>query len=555
MNLLSKITQRYVILDKLYLKLALPIIVVVFLRFLFVVLYDLDYSNSYLLSYLFFPLLFDQIFLLLGYTFLKKNVFKIYRALFLVYLFISNSIFIHHIKVYGKPPGVGAIAALFETTPQEAFEFTKITPIGELIIIFILSAIVFVGIVRLDKNSKSRLSSKKLFFIIISLVIVQSVLILNDKTIPLFRHTSYVLQDGKNILYYAKEYIKLKKLRTNNKVKNFKTLQQPKLYSKKQVHVLVIGESLNRNHMKLYGYERNTTPNLDTISNINVFKNVVSPTTQTRSSIVRMMTESFGLNLQNEGSIINVLNEINYKTFWLSNQTRYGISDTETSIIADACDVVTYVNNDWKSNSLDEKLLPKLKIALLDTAKHKFIIVHLMGNHFEYSKRYVKNKGFELKDDYGFYKHNSKEEKERINEYDASVRYTDFIVSEIIRELQATSTISSLIFVSDHGEDVYENEHNLLGHGSPYVTKNTVEIPFILWQSNQFKEFRQLNLTSSELLQFYNNGNLMHSIADLLQVNFNGFEQSRSIFRLSETKQYPYIINSNNTKINYFSLE
>ena len=47
------------------------------------------------------------------------------------------------------------------------------------------------------------------------------------------------------------------------------------LKSKKQMCVLVFGESVDRNHMGLYGYEYQTTPNFYTINNeLEIFKNV-----------------------------------------------------------------------------------------------------------------------------------------------------------------------------------------------------------------------------------------------------------------------------------------
>lgn len=552
----SKLTQRYIILYKNYFIIGLPIILSVLIKFIHVFFYDLDFSKSYIISYLILPLIFDQTFILIGYFFLKRFSLKTYLIFFYTFLFLSNSIFIHHIKIYGKPPGIGAIASLIETTPQEALEFTRITPLVDLTLALLLSSVVFIGFFTIKNYSKKEQNKKKGFIVIGLLLSLITTLHLTSKKYKPFQHVSYVMQDGKNILHYFTEYVKLNNHRKQLVKKDFNPNQDSILYNKKQTHVLVIGESLNRNHMEIYGYERNTTPNLIKNKNIIVFKNVISPTTQTRSSMLRMLTESFGLNIKNEGSLITIFNQLNFKTYWLSNQTRYGISDTETSIIADEADVNVYVNNDWKSSSLDEKLLPKLDAALHDTAMHKFIVIHLIGNHFEYAKRYPKNKGFEIIDDYKFYKHNTEEQKLRINEYDASVKYTDSVVSNIINKLENRNELSTLIFTSDHGEDVYENENGLLGHGSPYVTKNTVEIPFVFWQSPAFKENRELMLTSEVLDQFYNNGNLIHSIADLLLIDFNGFDESRSIFKIEHDRTiYPFIINSNNKKINYFKLK
>jgi len=48
------------------------------------------------------------------------------------------------------------------------------------------------------------------------------------------------------------------------------------------VYVLILGESTARSHMGLYGYERQTTPRLNSISNsLWTFNDVISPNTHT----------------------------------------------------------------------------------------------------------------------------------------------------------------------------------------------------------------------------------------------------------------------------------
>ncbi|MBD2820336.1 sulfatase-like hydrolase/transferase [Xenorhabdus sp. 42] len=55
---------------------------------------------------------------------------------------------------------------------------------------------------------------------------------------------------------------------------------------------MIIGESTSRNHMGLYGYRYNTTPNLQKIknSNLHIFTDVISPNASTIPSLKKIFT-------------------------------------------------------------------------------------------------------------------------------------------------------------------------------------------------------------------------------------------------------------------------
>lgn len=79
------------------------------------------------------------------------------------------------------------------------------------------------------------------------------------------------------------------------------------------------------------------------------------------------------------------------------------------------------------------------------------------------------------------------EVQEIINQYDNSILYTDFILEQIIRILEKEPN-SALIYLSDHGQDVYDEEKRF-GHA---MSRNSgFEIPFFLWMSPSFIEWRE----------------------------------------------------------------
>ena len=78
--------------------------------------------------------------------------------------------------------------------------------------------------------------------------------------------------------------------------------------------------------------------------------------------------------------------------------------------------------------------------------------------------------------------------EELINAYDNTILYTDYLVNEVIESMKSlTDYRSCVMFISDHGESLGEN--NLYMHGVPMAMapKEQVEIPFIVWTSDNSK--------------------------------------------------------------------
>ncbi len=271
------------------------------------------------------------------------------------------------------------------------------------------------------------------------------------------------------------------------------------LSTKPQTYVIVIGESLNRNHMSLYGYDRDTTPSLNRFSSeVIKFDNVVSAFAQTSPSLSVVLTEADtvnGLNVSNATSLLGALKKAGFKTWWISNQQplRY-----PTTMIASLADVEHFISNDFHGvevNRYDGYLLPSVKDAISDKALHKVIFVHLMGSHLQYKNRYPIDetvfKGHEGIQAY--VKKPSDSELDYINSYDDSVHYTDSVLGGILTELQNIKGITALSFFADHGEEVFDSK-DFKGHGPDGVTHNMLEVPFIFWRNEDYqKEFKAVD--------------------------------------------------------------
>lgn len=355
----------------------------------------------------------------------------------------------------------------------------------------------------------------------------------------------------KAIVYFnheIKDFNKFKK-RKIQKV-NFKIIPHN---PPKNVSVLVIGESASSNHMSLYGYSKVTNPLLQIRDDIIVYKNVVSPYSSTIPSVLSMLTES---NLENKKpietscSVFDVFLSANYKTFWLSNQSPIGFYENAIYNLAQSSSYKLFVNQSSNNSveatytaSYDAKLLKPFKAALNNSSKNKFIVVHLMGSHATYSKRYPKqfSKSYKAK--------NSKEQL--VNEYDNAILYNDYILNSIFDILKANATKNlkttySCIYLSDHGENVYD-QNNTFGHNVKVNLPNSVEIPFIVWLSNSYKSFYKEKsvLIQKNINLPYVSDDLFHTLLDLNFIRCPQYQGRRSVFNERFNRHRERILENN----------
>lgn len=323
---------------------------------------------------------------------------------------------------------------------------------------------------------------------------------------------------------------------------------------KNHVFVLILGESCSRNHMSLYNYARETTPKLEKRKDIFVYNNVVTSHSNTFSSIWMMFTT---MNLENDQnktnciSLMDVFHSAGFQTYWISNQIPIGIWDNDVYNLAQTSNVVVFKNIQANSSfestlksSFDEILINPFREALFEKQSNKFIVLHLMGNHSKYSKRYPPN--------FQIFTNNSSKKTTVVNEYDNSMIYTDFIVDSIFTLLYQqsiidTNTLYSAIFLSDHGENVYD-ELNDAGHNfNGSLPKSNVEIPFVVWLSSQYANYNSNKtkfINQNKDLPFVTD-DLFHAVIDMNDIKTLYLQENRSIFNAKYNTKRKRILEDN----------
>ncbi len=516
--------------------------------------------NDFVFLDLLSDILFNIVIIMFPLLLIKIRL-RIYLIPFFILLSLSNFAAIVHLFQYKTPISMGAFAAIAETSSQETLEFFNILSLGKWLLAFFLSIFPIVFLFFIKK--KFSLSRKNVFFIVvISLFAAFFSSSVKNKlkyhNFVIYRdfsfEPSFIYKDAKRIRYYLQEKKKLSGLIKNRSKLSYKVSEDT--CRQKRIFVLIIGESMARGHLSIYGYRRETTPLLKNLDSLLIYKDVISSATQTSPNIIRMLSQATVQDkspFYNKGSIINLAENAGYKTYWISNQQMLGISDTETSVIAEDSEELFFLNTDWTTNSSDEKIFPKLDSVLSEKNEKKFIVIHLLGNHFAYEKRYPKKQRFIIKDRFNYPKYLNKHQIDVWNHYDNSLRYTDYIITTIIEKIRQQKEISSVLYLSDHGEEVYDDENTVLGHGRQIVKPQVIEIPFLLWNSQYY--YKSAGYSYDKLVETCNrpycSENLFFGIADLLNINFSEQNLSKSLFSDAFIPEKRFIINSENKVISY----
>ena len=119
-------------------------------------------------------------------------------------------------------------------------------------------------------------------------------------------------------------------------------------------------------------------------------------------------------------------------------------------------------------------------------ASKQFIVLHTYGSHFNYRERYPADKAFYLPDTP--VDAEVKYKKNLLNAYDNSVRYTDNFLARVIHLLQDRGIDAAMLYTSDHGEDIFDDDRHLFLHASPVPSYYQIHVPFLVWMSDSYKE-------------------------------------------------------------------
>ncbi|AHM59454.1 hypothetical protein D770_05955 [Flammeovirgaceae bacterium 311] len=319
----------------------------------------------------------------------------------------------------------------------------------------------------------------------------------------------------------------------------------------RKIFVLIIGESSRYDRWQLNGYERETSPRLNKRKNLLSYPNVVSGSNQTRMAVPQMITRATPDSIEliyEELSILAAFREVGYKTIWLSNQTDQEIfysgainwhaKTADVSIFSPS-----HSPNFEFDTHYDERLLPALDSLIRSSNENLFIVMHTMGSHWNYARRYPEE--FDVFKPSGLtvpISRPSADNREAVsNSYDNSILYADYIIDSAIDIIDRSDVVSSVMFLSDHGEDLFDDDPSQIDYHLS-VSPITLRVPLFIWTSDLYQQqYPQKQQALRENLNKKIGGeNTFYTLLDIANVGIIKDDSLKSLaspgFRDSEQK-------------------
>ena len=437
---------------------------------------------------------------LLTTSFLLVPLFVFYKNLKIYYFFIAlycslTPILLLPTIMVNERISPEIISTAFHSNPHEIYELFgwKLLLLLVLIIVFFLGAWYLTTFLpkRIDFRTGIIMSIASLCFLCTTIYATgdTSIPYLSNVKLEMFKNYPF------NLVLSTYSIIKtshLEKEYLNNTANftfgSYKTRQT----DKRVIQVLVIGEASRYDHWGINGYYRNTSPFISNERNLISFSNVASGATLTITSVPFLITRLDVGSISNhlkEKSIMAAFKEAGFYTAWISNQNGTYENITDEFHTAD-CDTTIFTNVSGDGDDIfmtpnyDESVIEPFKKLIKNTSTDLFVVVHTMGSHWRYKYRYPK--------EYDIFRNaDEKKSSNRINglidEYDNSILYSDHILKELINTLKDADAVTSLLYVSDHGENLKDNGGSLMYHS---ITPNfyTAHVPLFIWLSDDLRK-------------------------------------------------------------------
>lgn len=300
-------------------------------------------------------------------------------------------------------------------------------------------------------------------------------------------HDIYPLNALYNLNFAVHKYIKTYNYPETSRDFSFQA-HKTALAPKREVVILVVGETTRAANWQLYGYNRNTNPALSQRNNLLLFKDVLTQANTTHKIVPMILSsasaEDFNV-VYSQKSITTAFKEAGFKTLFLSNQIPDRALIDAFASEADTTIRLAQVIKGEK-HPLDNQGISYIKDFIDDTAEPLFIIFHTYGSHFEYSQRYAPEDAHFTPHKAGALRY--KERPIFLNAYDNTICNVDRVLNDLINLLDNPDLCGSLVYLSDHGEDLMDDERKMFLHCSPVPTYYQLHIPLVAWLSDCYQK-------------------------------------------------------------------
>jgi len=502
-------------------------------------------------------------FYILAPTVLFRNNIKLYTWLLLpIIIFVPISLFC--VILYTLTLNFDIMVVVYNTNSGEALEFAR----GYILYFIFLLLSYYGAFIYLSKKLPSKISFNNSLKISLGSVIGFALLgLLSLKNLSYknqIKKNLTVTLPGSLIYNFNLFHEQLQLINQHEKqVKDFKfNANQNVALKERQIYVLVIGESARAKNWQLFGYDRKNSPELTKKQNeIIKFSNTVSGGYITAIAVPLIITRATAddyKRVYSEKSVISAYKEAGFKTYWLSNQNDF----EKIGMFARESDEQFYLPSNYtfsKNVNLDMELVPYLQKILNKNEKKVFIILHTLGSHYNYAARYP--------DAYDKFKPSSKTDvinptdyskKEIIiNSYDNTILYTDAVISKIIDLIKETNSVSTVTYISDHGEDLFDDERKLSQHINSVPSEYVASIPYFIWSSQAYRtsftdKIKNFNANKDKPI---GSQDLFYTLLDLSSIQYPNIDVTKSLASKTFQSSPQRILGGESKVYNYSDLK
>ena len=469
-------------------------------------------------SILFLELTKDSIAVMI-FTYLLFVGLSLNRILLIVgsfFLFMSGAAFAYHLQLSKIQPSAKLITAIIHFEVNEAIELIDI----KLFIWLTLAAYIwFLLVKKYSFTANTKLD--KLISIICLCAVVFSINTLQYKVFKQYFPSQYLIE----INNYLTE--RFKKTGTKLDISELNYLDKS---AQDLDVVLIIGESARFDRFSINGYQKTTSPKLESTESLQKFKSRTCDTV-THISVPCIITRDFMQEkiAGDETSFLSLFKKLGFTTYWLGAQRIHQFMSSNANNFYDEVDFFMILPGGsalYRIERKDHGLLPFLQTAL-NKKKRNMIVLHTAGSHWDYSERYTKEfEKFKPVCELARKDYSSCANQEISNMYDNSILYTDHFIASVIDKLRDRNAI--LFYTSDHGESLGEN--GVFGHAGDKIEEQ-MNVPFFVWTSEKFQSanpelYKNLSKNNNKEINYKF---LFHSILDCSNIKGDIIDQNFSL--------------------------
>lgn len=376
------------------------------------------------------------------------------------------------------------------TNVSEATELLGNLTLSILLVLVLYVPPIVIAVVQLAKGRRARRSVRRKALRIGAAIAVAGAVISGITALTVYGYSPAKQLFPVNVICNMADAVK----RTKQSLAYFETSaqftynasRQGVTDSARQVYVLVIGETSRADNWQLFGYDRATNPRLSKRNDIITYDRAMSESNTTHKSVPMLLScltaTNFADSVTMVKSIFEAYNTTGFNTVFLTNQLP---NHSYIDYFGHEAAKVERTTNGM-SPGHDRELLKMMREVLADTTDTRplMIVLHTYGSHYNYTERYTEE-----------FKHftpdhainASSENRQRlINAYDNTIVYTDALLDDIIEMLDSLNCEATLLYTSDHGEDIFDDSRNRFLHASPTPTYHQLHVPLLLWMSDEF---------------------------------------------------------------------